>query len=563
MEDIPGLDYRAAPLAKGMQFQHIRNWSLRATTPITPRIIGTPELDYRTVLLDLPIYHYQPAPFVKMPQTIIFTNPGDQPWNVTVDLAPLASASSGLTVYFTVSSGPGVIIGTILSFAGGGPVVVTAHQHGNSHWYPAPDVSQAMNALPIDQTITFNNPGDQMWSTVLDLVASATSGLAVTFTVDAGPASITGTQVTFSGTGPVTITAHQYGDSNYNIAPYVSQTFNVIAVIATFNFPNDLVVDSSGNIYVADTNNHAIRKITPAGVVTTFAGSPGNSGSTNGTGSAARFYLPNGICIDGADNLYIADTYNSTIRKITAGAVVTTVAGVAGVIGHADGSGPTAKFNLPRGIASDPAGTLYVADTNNSTIRQIIGTTVTTIAGLALSGGWVDGTGSAARFNSPFGICTDGVGGLYVSDTVNNTIRHVTSSAVVTTYAGLHNTPGSADGTGSSARFEWTLHLSIDGSGNVYVCDSGATIRKIAPGGVVTTFAGTYNSQGVADGIGAAARFNFGPTPGGGEGGCYNDSSGNIYVADTNNHTIRKITPTADVMTIAGIAGTAGHADYP
>ena len=512
---------------------------------------------------------WAPAPDVQqiinalpIDQIITFGNPGDQPWPTVLDLA--ASSTSGLPVSFTVDAGPASITGTQATFSDTGSVTITAHQAGDANYNPAPDVPQTFNSLSIDQTINFADPGNQVWCIPLDLVATATSGLAVSFTVDSGPATIIGGQAVFSGLGSVTITAHQAGDSKYNVAPDVSHTFNVIPIPATFDNPNDLVVDSAGNIFIADSNNHTIRKITPAGAVTTFAGLAGAPGSANGTGATARFHIPNGICVDGADNLYIADTYNHTIRKITPAAVVTTVAGLAGNNGHTDGNGSAARFNYPRGVASATTGILYVADTNNNTIRKI--TTagdVTTFAGVALNSGWADGTGSGARFNSPFGICMDGGNGLYVADTGNFTIRHVTSGAVVTTYAGLHNTHGSTDGVGPLARFYFVYHLSIDTGGNVFVCDSGATIRKIAPGGGVMTFAGTYNSQGTADGYGSAARFNFGPTVGGGTGGCYNDTAGNLYVADTGNFTIRKITPFADVTTIAGQAGINGHADYP
>ena len=562
-EDIPGLDYRVAPLPKGMQFQHLRNWSLRATTPITPRIIGTPELEYRAVPLDFPIYLYNPTPLIKVTQAITFNDPGDQVWNVPLNL--VATASSGLPVTFMVISGPAVLAGTTLTFSGVGPVMVTAYQIGDAHWAAATPVTHTFQVNPIDQTITFADPGDQIWTVPLTLVGTATSGLTVTFTVDAGPATIVGGQAVFSTNGSVTITAHQAGNAQYNAAPDVSRTFSVLPVPAEFSYPNGLTVDSGGNIFVADTNNHTIRKITPAGVITTFAGTAGAPGSADGTGAAASFYLPSGICVDGADNLYVADTYNHTIRQITPAAVVTTLAGLAGANGHADGTGSVARFHSPYGITSDAGGTLYVADSLNCTIRKITtGGVVTTFAGLALTAGHTDGTGAAARFNAPWGLCIDNASGnVYVADGYNFVIRQITSAAVVTTLAGTALAHGSTDGTGAAARFYQPYGISVDASGTLYVVDSPSTIRKIAAGAVVTTLAGTYGMQGTTDGTGAAARFHFGPTAGGGMAGCYNDATGNIFVADSNNDTIRKITPLGVVTTHAGVPGSGGSTDYP
>src|SRR5262249_28768059 len=140
---------------------------------------------------------------------------------------------------------------------------------------------------------------------------------------------------------------------------------------ARFTSPSEVGVDSANNLYVADTGNHTIRKITPAGVVSTFAGSPGMPGSVDGTGAAARFNAPIGVSLDGAGNLYVSDSDNNTIRKITPAAVVTTLAGKAGEAGSVDGTGSNARFNGPRGVAVNSVGNIYVADTFNNTIRKI------------------------------------------------------------------------------------------------------------------------------------------------------------------------------------------------
>ncbi|HXI13096.1 MAG TPA: hypothetical protein VNM92_10695 [Thermoanaerobaculia bacterium] len=329
---------------------------------------------------------------------------------------------------------------------------------------------------------------------------------------------------------------------------------------ARFDFPTGVATDSSGNVYVADQGNHTIRKISPAGAVTTLAGLAGISGSADGTGSAARFLFPRGVVTDGSGNVYVTDTGNHTIRRITPAGAVTTLAGLAGISGSADGTGSAARFKFPFGVATDSSGNVYVADTDNHTIRAITPAgAVTTLAGLAGTLGSADGTGSAARFNFPFGVATDSRGDVYVADTSNSTIRKITPAGAVTTLAGLAGTGSffgeSADGTGSAARFNSPIGVATDSSGNVYVADtSNGTIRKITPAGVVTTLAGLAGGFGSADGTGSAARFNF-PR------GVATDSSGNVYVADSDNHTIRKITPAGAVTTLAGLAEFGGRAD--
>lgn len=191
---------------------------------------------------------------------------------------------------------------------------------------------------------------------------------------------------------------------------------------ARFFFPNGVAADSAGNVYVADTKLNAIRKVTADGVVTTLAG--GTSGSADGTSTNAQFGTPTDVAVDSAGNVYVADYYNATIRKVTAGGVVTTLAGRAGEIGSADGSGNAARFHYPTDVAVDSAGNLYVADDNNSTIRQVTpGGAVTTLAGQAGHVGSTDGTGSAALFYNPHGVAVDDAGNLYVADYNNHTIR--------------------------------------------------------------------------------------------------------------------------------------------
>ena len=262
---------------------------------------------------------------------------------------------------------------------------------------------------------------------------------------------------------------------------------------AKFNGPFGITL-SGTDYYVADYNNHAIRKVTSAGVVSTLAGSAGSSGSTNGTGSAARFYTPKGLVSDGT-NLFVTDTSNQLIRKVVIGTgATTTLAGGAGTSGTTDATGTSARFNAPFGIAFDTTD-LFVTDTGSHTIRKVTtGGVVTTLAGTAGTSGTTDATGTAARFNTPSGLVSDGTN-LFVADSGNHTIRKIViSSGVVTTLAGTAGTSGSADGTGAAARFNLPIGLTIDNAGNLYVSDQNYTkIRKIVTStGVVTTISATF-----------------------------------------------------------------------
>jgi hypothetical protein len=307
---------------------------------------------------------------------------------------------------------------------------------------------------------------------------------------------------------------------------------------ARFNCPKGIATDGT-NLYVAEYNDHTIRKIViSTGAVTTIAGTTGSSGNADGIGSAARFNGPFGIATDGT-NLYVTDRNNNTIRKvvISTGAV-TTLAGSAGSSGGTDGVGSAALFYWPEGIATDGAN-LYVAEWANNTVRKIVISTaeVTTLAGYynpSGSAGNADGIGSAARFKAPSGIATDGTN-LYVVDSYNHTIRKIViATAAVTTLAGSAGSSGGTDGVGSAARFNFPKCIATDGT-NLYVTDSSNnTIRKIVIAvRAVTTIAGSAGSSGSADGAGSAARL-YNPC------GIATDGT-NLYVADTWNYTVRGV----------------------
>jgi hypothetical protein len=317
-----------------------------------------------------------------------------------------------------------------------------------------------------------------------------------------------------------------------------------LGTAASFKWPYGVAVDGSGNVYVADTGNNRIRKITPSGNVTTLAGS-GGRGYADGQGTEAIFHSPFGdLAVDGSGNVYVADTNNNRIRKITPSGDVTTLAGsgrnsfngdTAVIEGssYADGQGTAASFKWPYGVAVDGVGNVYVADTGNHRIRKITpGGNVTTLAGSG-SLGYADGQGTSASFYEPTGVAVDGSGKVYVADKGNARIRKITPSGDVTTLAGS-GSRGYGEGQGTAASFSYPYGVAVDGSGNVYVADNGnQRIRKITPSGNVTTLAGS-GSFGSTDGPGTAASFSNST-------GVAVDGSGNVYVADMFNQRIRKI----------------------
>ncbi len=304
---------------------------------------------------------------------------------------------------------------------------------------------------------------------------------------------------------------------------------------ASFYRPFGIARNSAGDFFVGDLNNNLIRRVTPAGVVTTFAGSTLH-GSQDGTGTAAGFYGPAGIAIDSSDNLYVVDRLNYLIRKITPAGVVTTLAGTVGSPGSANGTGTSASFASVYGLAVDSGGNVYVAEMSSNQIRKITPAgVVTTFAGSSTPGS-ADGNGASASFTAPAGIAVDAQDNVYVSEVGTHRIRKITPSGDVTTIAGA-GTAGNNDGTGAAAKFNQPYGLTVDSDGVIYVADTiGNKIRRVTQAGVVTTLSGPVGlaTSGHADANGTLATWYL-PT------NLTFDAAGNLWVADYNNNTIRKI----------------------
>jgi hypothetical protein len=326
---------------------------------------------------------------------------------------------------------------------------------------------------------------------------------------------------------------------NGSTAQVTAASNNQLTVIVPLNASSGKIGISVRGQVINSSSNISIKKLT----VTTIAGS-GTQGYSDGTGTGASFNGPWGIAGDGNGNYYVVDTYNNRIRKVTAAGVVTTVSGT-NYQGNTDGPVATATFGAPFGIAIDSHGNLFVTTLWNN-IREITPAgIVSTFAGNPLgTPGSADGTGTAARFNAPLGITIDANDNIFVADAQNRAIRKITPAGVVTTFAGS-GTSGSADGTGTTASFNEPYGLGKDVNGNIYVVDPGNNnIRKITQAAAVTTFAGN-GTKGAADGPALLASFNA-PI------GIVSDHAGNFYVTDEQAGRIRMITADGQVVTLAG-----------
>jgi len=380
-------------------------------------------------------------------------------------------------------------------------------------------------------------------------VGTVTSGTAATATGLTATTTFTLTVTNAAGAAVTATASTRVGELSV-FAGVLANEGNAdgTGAAARFADPFGLALDGAGNLYVADSYNCSIRKITPAGVVTTLAGLYTGVPLANGTGAAAGFGYPEALAVDSAGNVLVADVFNQVIRKVTPAGVVTTFAG-SGAVGSQNGQGTTASFHDPYGIAVDGSGNLYVADLSNRVIRLITpGGMVSTFAGSG-SYGYQDGPAASAMFLDPRDVAVDASGNVYVAD--SETIRKI-SGGVVSTLAGT-GAIGSANGAGATATFYAPRGLAVDGSGNVYVADSdNAMIRKITPGGTVSTLAGTGTS-GSLDGPALSATFDL-PR------GVAADAAGNVYVADSGNNLIRKVSSGGTVTTLAGAPPANGVA---
>ncbi len=327
------------------------------------------------------------------------------------------------------------------------------------------------------------------------------------------------------------------------------------AVAAQLNRPQGMAVDGAGNLYIADSSTNRIRKVDAAGVISTVAGDGTRGfGGDGGPATAAQLNSPSGVALDGAGNLYIADLGNRRIRKVDAAGVITTVAGD-GTQGFGGDGGPAtaAQLSFPIDVALDGADNLYIVDGSNQRIRKVDAAgVISTVAGDGTRGfGGDGGPATAAQLDTPRGVAPDGAGNLYIADGGNNRIRKVDSAGAISTVAG--GGPIGDGGAAVAAQLDWPTGVAPDGAGNLYIADrSNQRIRKVDAAGVITTVAGDGTRGSSGDGGPAVAAQLFAPR------GVAPDGAGNLYIADWGNSRIRKVDPAGVITTVAG-DGTPGY----
>jgi sugar lactone lactonase YvrE len=333
--------------------------------------------------------------------------------------------------------------------------------------------------------------------------------------------------------------------SEYNFTTYAGAGYGHLdgdRAIAKLRSPEGIAVDKNGNVYVTEYASSIVRKITADGIVSTLGGKDTELGFADGTLGEARFNRPHGVTVDEHLNVFVTDMKNCTVRKINPSGKVETIAGMPGVQGHEDGIASNATFNQPEGIAVNSKGYLYIADTYNYTVREISPDgVVKTFAGKAGEMGNADGKGLQSRFNMPLGIAIDGADNIYIADANydgvtngNCTIRKISPNGEVTTIAGLAGVAGNADGIGKHARFNRPVGITVSKDGVVYIADTEAdTIRKITADGTVSTIGGMYLIEEEKDGIGSGARFNDPQA-------ITIDNKGVLFIADTFNNRVSK-----------------------
>ena len=332
---------------------------------------------------------------------------------------------------------------------------------------------------------------------------------------------------------------------------------NIPAVEASLLHPRGLAVDGSGNLYIGDAFNHRVRRVDPMGMITTVAGiGQWESVGDGGSAEEADLRSPLAAAVDTYDNLYIADGLNSRVRKVDAAGTITSAAGT-GAWGFDGDEGPalSALLTVPTGVEVDGYGNLYITAREDHRIRMVNAAgMITTVAGAREDGFSGDGGPAArARFRAPIGLATDARGNLYIADRGNNRVRMVNPAGIVTTVAGNGQLGGDGDGgPATMAALENPLSTAVDAFGNLYISQESSVVRKVDPAGVISTVAGQFGALGSGGDGGPAVSARLGFPE-----GVATDRFGNLYIADSYNRVVRRVDPTGTITTVAG-SGSSG-----
>jgi hypothetical protein len=341
------------------------------------------------------------------------------------------------------------------------------------------------------------------------------------------------------------------------------------ATSAQLNYPWGVTLDGSGNLYIADWQNHVIRKVSATGTISTVAGNyslgAGYSGD-GGPATSAQLSYPESVAVDGGGNLYIADSDNQTVRKVTPDGIITPVAGNYALgAGYSGDGGPatSAQLRYPWSVAVDGTGNLYISDAGNNVVRKVTPAgIISTVAGNYARGSGYSGDGgpaTSAQINFPYGIAVDGSGDLYIADTFNNVVREVNQSGIITTVAGNGTKSLTIEsGPATSVALDEPAGVAVDGAGNFYIADSNKmVIEKVTPGGMLTTVAGDGPFLGYGGDGGPATSASFDEPL-----SVAVDGEGNLYIADSGNSLIRKV-DVSDPPSLTFANTTVGEASAP
>jgi RHS repeat-associated protein len=505
----------------------------------------------------------------KASQTITFTAPASP---VTYGVAPIAlsaSASSGLTVTFSIVSGPGTVSGSTLTITGAGTVVVAANQTGNTNYAAATQVTQSVVVNKASQTITFTAPASPVTYGVapIALSASASSGLAVTFSIVSGPGTVSGSTLTITGAGTVVVAANQAGNTNYAAATQVTQSVVVNKATPTITWAAPATIPPGTALSAVQLNATASLAgtiVSGAFVYTPAAGTV----MTTGPQTLSVIFTPT----DTADYNTAAASVTFAVSLVSNAGIITTVAGD-GTQGYSGDSGlaTSAELYYPNGVAIDSSGNIYIAEYGNNRVREVNALTriITTVAGNgtqcpASNNTCGDGgPATSAELNTPNAVAVDSLGNIYIADKGTDRVRKVTASTgIITTVAGsgVVGQPGACppfiDGVAAlSASLCAPTGVALDSSGNIYIADQvDSRVRKVTVStGIITTVAGSANYGYSGDGGPATSAKLFWPT------GITLDSSGNIYIADQIEGAVRKVNSSTGIITTVAGNGTQGY----